>query len=224
VASQADWVTVVLTLEQYGRAMQAGAARNLINEAAGVRDRRHLADPVAVHVAGAAAELAWAIHLGVPWDRDVIPDPGGKRPGAADHDVCGYHVRSTCHRGGRLLVRPTDPDDAPFVLAYTAIPAITFAGWLYGREAKEVPLAVITGKHPAIPVHAAGYHLLRPVSTLPPPSALAYLDLPCQRHPAPRTALEFLSFPDPREDCHVSRRSTRHGEVAGQAHAADPRR
>jgi hypothetical protein len=50
-------------------------------------------------------------------------------------------VRSTDLENGRLIVKPNDKDDAPFVLILADMEGLRFyfAGWMLGRAAKEWP-------------------------------------------------------------------------------------
>jgi len=50
-------------------------------------------------------------------------------------------VRSTDLETGRLIVKPGDHDDAPFVLILADMEArrFRFAGWMFGRDAKRWP-------------------------------------------------------------------------------------
>jgi hypothetical protein len=93
------------------------------------------------------------------------------------------------------LIKPTDDDMAPFVLAYVSVPCVFFAGWLFGREAKSLPLERISRRPGAMMLHAVPYNFLRPVSSLIPRTAQALLSLPCYVPPVPRTAIAFLSQP-----------------------------
>jgi len=78
---------------------------------------------------GAIAELAcakwanvfWSGHVGITTAPDVGP----------------WQVRSKIVRGHRLVVRPTDEDNAVFVSALVQIPSVFLCGWLFGHEAKK---------------------------------------------------------------------------------------
>lgn len=81
-------------------------------------------------ITGALGELAVAKALGTYWapsvrDRD-------KRRG----DVDGLQVRATWRRDGRLVIRPDDADDQPFVLVVGEPPDLSIVGWIYPRDAR----------------------------------------------------------------------------------------
>ena len=86
------------------------------------------------HIRGTHCEYASSIIFNLYW-RPAIGEL--ERP-----DVGGLlEVRSTDLEHGRLIVKPNDDDDAPFVLIedmgnlhYRAV------GWLYARQAKQFPL------------------------------------------------------------------------------------
>lgn len=86
----------------------------------------------AVHIEGALAELAVAKATGRYWEALA------RNPDDLPGDVGRVQVRSTKHRNGALIVHPSDPDDAPFVLV-VQYDEQTYhvVGWLYGREAKQ---------------------------------------------------------------------------------------
>lgn len=199
MSKPSEWAKINLTIQQYSHAMTIGRARNAIDRAAGVRDRKVNEDSIVTDVTGAVGEAAWSLFMGVPWDRAVVDPAKLKAPGEPLWDLCGYHVRSTCYKGGRLLIHPGDPDDAPFVLAYIAVPVVTFAGWAYGWEAKRLPLQRISRRPGATSLHAVPYQLLRPIASLIPRTALELLSLPCYVPPTPRTALQYLTQPYFRE-------------------------
>jgi hypothetical protein len=91
------------------------------------------------HIRGAHCEFAASIMLNLYW-RPNVGNVGGKR----QRDVGGVvEVRSTVLETGRLIVKPKDDSDAPFVLIVADMEALRFrfGGWTFGRNAKERPLA-----------------------------------------------------------------------------------
>ena len=85
-------------------------------------------DVEAANVAAAAAEMAVAKALNVYWaDRSELDYDG---------DVGAYHVRHTLHASGGLILHPTDPGDAVFVLARGGPPTFDLAGWILARDGK----------------------------------------------------------------------------------------
>ena len=77
----------------------------------------------------AAAELAFAIALDLSRQLTVnkfkVPD------------IAGWQVRSTRHEAGRLMVRPGDADEEPFVLARGTGTVWEIFGWIRGKDAKQ---------------------------------------------------------------------------------------
>lgn len=109
-------------------------------------------------IQGACGELAVAKYLNVFWDGTMDSFTAGA-------DVQGLQVRST-DRDGRLIIRPTDPDDAVFILARGGPLEWEIAGWILGRDGKQEEFCGDpTGNRPAayfVPIHA-----LRPMELMP---------------------------------------------------------
>jgi hypothetical protein len=87
------------------------------------------------HIRGAHCEFAASIMLNLYW-RPMIGE-------IKSRDVGGLvEVRSTILETGRLIVKPDDHDDAPFVLIMANMDALSFrfGGWLFARNAKAYPL------------------------------------------------------------------------------------
>jgi hypothetical protein len=86
-------------------------------------------------IRGAHCEYAASLILNRYWRPSVgeinNPDVGGI-----------VEVRSTIRETGRLIVKPDDEDDAPFVLIVANMERLRFrfAGWMFGRDAKAWPL------------------------------------------------------------------------------------
>lgn len=65
-------------------------------------------------------------------------------------DVARWEVRTTSRPRGRLIIRPGDPDDRPFVLVRGFPPVLEIVGVILGREAKrEQWLYAPNGRPPA---------------------------------------------------------------------------
>jgi hypothetical protein len=79
-------------------------------------------------VTGAIAEYAVAKVLDRHWST------AGKSHGRGD--VGDLEVRATERTDGSLILHPSDPDDAPFVLVVGCPPTLGIAGWLRGGEGK----------------------------------------------------------------------------------------
>lgn len=92
-------------------------------------------DDDAMDIRGAHCEFAASIMLNLYW-RPSIGE-------IKNRDVGGLvEVRSTVLETGRLIVKPKDHDDAPFVLIVADMEALRFrfGGWLFARNAKAYPL------------------------------------------------------------------------------------
>jgi hypothetical protein len=122
---------VTLNRSEIMRAIAVGVDRNLDNI---FNDRHHRHgfdggngwDP---HIEGAAAELALANILGIPWDGNL---------GNLDADDVGhFQVRQTRYSSGKLRAHPDDKDHRAYVLMTGLIPTFSFGGWLLGRDCKK---------------------------------------------------------------------------------------
>jgi hypothetical protein len=86
-------------------------------------------------IRGAHSEFAASVLLNKYWRPSIgeitNPDVGGV-----------VQVRSTIIETGRLIIKPADQDDAPFVLIVANMEGLRFrfAGWLFARDAKTWPL------------------------------------------------------------------------------------
>ena len=87
------------------------------------------------HIRGAHCEFAASILLNRYWRPSIgeidQPDVGGL-----------VEVRSTILETGRLIVKPGEDDNAPFVLIVADMDRLRFrfAGWMFARDAKAWPL------------------------------------------------------------------------------------
>jgi hypothetical protein len=81
-----------------------------------------------LHVEGACGELAVAKALGLFWSGSI----GNLRAA----DVGEVQVRTRSRDDYDLIVHPSDPDGAAFVLVVGTAPRFKLVGWLPGREAK----------------------------------------------------------------------------------------
>ena len=119
-----------------------------------------------LHICGAHCEFAGSIFCNLYW-RPTIGEFG-------QPDIGGLvEVRGTTLEHGRLIVKPKEDDDAPFVLIIANLETLRFrfAGWAFGRDAKLAPLvsefpAPGGGVRRRDPAHYAGQDVLEPRSTL----------------------------------------------------------
>lgn len=86
-----------------------------------------------IDVQGAIAEYAVAKAINMFWE-PATDQPLNTLPG----DVGVYQVRSTVYKSGSLIVHPADKDDAAFILAIVAEPFVKLAGYLWGKDAKQL--------------------------------------------------------------------------------------
>lgn len=125
-------IRVSLTDYELRLAAHAGVERQLEALRLGRQDNHGFAGAGwDLHIEGACAEVAVAKATGRYWDAVV------RRPEDLAGDVGrGLQVRSTRRSNGCLIIHPTDPDEAAFVLVVAAPPAFNIIGWIRGREAK----------------------------------------------------------------------------------------
>ena len=109
-----------------------GTARQRRASEQGFRERSHVSTDkrLGLDVQGAAAELAASKYLRLVWNFGC---EGAKEEADLYPNV---EVRTTRHLGGRLIVRPQDIDDRPYVLVVGELPTFRVVGWAYGHEAK----------------------------------------------------------------------------------------
>lgn len=124
-------VRVTLTRAQVSAAERIGKKREQIATSLGWAHNygfngRYPNEP---HMAGAAAEQAVALCIGVEWKPSLEPD---KQTG----DVGKAQVRSTPRVTGSLILHDDDPDEAPFILVTGKRPNLVVRCWCYGREGK----------------------------------------------------------------------------------------
>lgn len=81
-------------------------------------------------IVGALGEWAFAKAMGFYWKG------GGPDLDRGAGDVERWEIRTTEHRDGRLIVHPTDKDEAAFVLVCGGPPTFYLPGWMAGRDAK----------------------------------------------------------------------------------------
>lgn len=148
---------IVVELTEYEMEMCkfVGLARNSSARARG-RNRGLGPSDEPGDVRGAQCEYACAIGLNLFW-RPHVGDITGKDAG----DL--VQVRSTVLPHGRLIVKPGDKDNDPFVLVLQEGRVHTLVGWLYAKAAKRS--APLTDKH-GDPAHFINQSLLYDVGAL----------------------------------------------------------
>lgn len=81
-------------------------------------------------VQSAAAEIAVAKALNQYWGAGVTQ---GDQADVGSN----IEVRWTRHENGKLMIRPKDKDDRPYILVRGIAPDFEIVGWIYGREGKQ---------------------------------------------------------------------------------------
>lgn len=122
---------VRLTVDELKEAESAGSDRQ---ERTGHLPDAHQmrGDPLARHIEGCKAEMAFAKITGQPWVA-VVDDYRE----LAGNDVGPYGVRGTAHRKGGLILHDSDEDERLFVLVLTGDePDFWVMGWIGGAEGK----------------------------------------------------------------------------------------
>jgi len=76
------------------------------------------------------AEFAVSKALNIHWH---VTEDFSRLPG----DCGGVEVRMTHHKHGRLIIKPRDPDNRPFVLARGRGQRWELAGWTLARDGKQ---------------------------------------------------------------------------------------
>lgn len=126
-------ITVTLGTEELRFAAMIGIARQIENVIKGRLDA-HGADKDRgwqIHIEGAAGEAAFAKWADRYWSGNL----GDLRA----HDVGRVEVRTAARPDSHLLLHPSDPDDARFVLVTGRAPTYALRGWIWGRDGKQQP-------------------------------------------------------------------------------------
>lgn len=146
-------MTVVVTLrpDEMALAVIGGGFRHIRAVNKGFPDTfegpyKHSFGP---HVDGALAEMAVARHYGFYWSPTCVTNFKG-----LDGDAGPLQVRSTTQDPPRLIVRPRDRDNRPYVLVLSRAPHFELCGWLTGAEAKVIEWARNQGEYFSVPVSA----------------------------------------------------------------------
>ncbi len=148
---------ITLTPAEYQHAAYAGFVRQAQNLCAGRVDAHgYSGSGYDIHILGAVGEFVVARALDVFWS-----GPGTLRA----PDVGLLQVRTATRADSRLIVHPTDPDDAPFVLVTGSGLTYVVRGWLLGQDAKQ-PHWWADPTRSQRPAYFVPQAALRPVATL----------------------------------------------------------
>ena len=136
-------------MDRYVRALKDGRT-----DAFGLEQRG--SDGIALHVLGAAGEMAFAKATDRFWSGSIDT--------FADPDVGKIQVRTRSRHDYELLVRPGDADDEVFVLVTGQVPTFWVQGWMLGKDAKRAEWAQTHGGRP--PAYFVPQAALQPTSAL----------------------------------------------------------
>lgn len=121
---------VHLAWHETAMASEIGRLRQLAAIKAGLLDRHGYAgNGWSEHIEGAMGELVVAKVLGIYWDGSVNT--------FSRDDLPGLQVRTRSETYYDLIVRPSDPDDATWVLVTGKCPSYVVRGWIKGSDAKQ---------------------------------------------------------------------------------------
>lgn len=148
---------VTLTVHEMMAASLVGVMRQVASLKAG---RKHVAGMDAIgwteHIEGACGEAAVAKALGVYWGCHVNNFSGD--------DLPGIQIRTRRRHDWELIVRPSDDDEARWVLVTGECPRYRIRGWILGSDAKRVEWLRDHGGRP--PAYFVPQGELRPLEEL----------------------------------------------------------
>lgn len=160
-------VTVQLTNEQMVHALDVARRRTARNRSIGSQHKYGFKGKgEKIDEEGAIGEKAVAVWSGLEWSFTAKDFNGA--------DVGGvYHVRSTPHRDGNLLMHKEDlKDPRPFILARVgAAPLVELVGWLPGTECdRQEYWEAGKRKFPNRPCYLIPWQKLRVMKDIPAPT------------------------------------------------------
>jgi hypothetical protein len=123
--------TVRLTFEETQYALFIGACRNAQNWFRGAQDKHGAVPENAskLNMDGVIGEIALAKWGDRYWNGALGDYTAG--------DVGTWQVRYSVRPDARLILHPSDKDDAPFFLVTGVPPVVTLRGWIMGRDGKQ---------------------------------------------------------------------------------------
>jgi len=135
-----DCIQVLLTPEQIASASEIGRKRNKLQRLAKRKDDIvHGSSSIERDIAGAQAELAASLGLGVQWAGPLLEIEAWDRWKKDGHDL-GYQieVKSTEHANGCLLLQEKHDPNLRYVMVVTRYsPEFLLIGWELGSAIKQ---------------------------------------------------------------------------------------
>jgi len=140
-----DFFNVIMTEEQYQRAVQVGIRREEESVKKGLKQAHGASEKGSVdrHILGAPGELAYCLYTDQDWNESIntfkAPDVG-----------TDIQVRTTNRLDGRLIVREADKDEDLYVLVLSEGKKFKIVGSILGKDAKNSQyLMAPNGREPA---------------------------------------------------------------------------
>lgn len=119
-------IIVKLTMPEVMQAAMGGVVRRITSMQNGYDKNKHCEkSDWATDIDGAAAEMAFCKHRKLFWSAS---NRSFKEPDVYDRENYEWHIRSTNHDSGHLIIRRND-GPGWYVLAITKTPEIRLIGW-----------------------------------------------------------------------------------------------
>jgi len=148
---------IQLANHEVGAAVRVGGLRHWEAVRGGMADRHGFdGDGWGVHIEGALGEMAAAKALNIYWDGSVNTFKA--------HDLVGIQVRTRSRNDYELIVRPSDDDDAAWVLVTGKHGTYNVRGWIRGKDAKREEWLQTHGQRP--PAYFVPHAALLPIEGL----------------------------------------------------------
>lgn len=157
-------------------AAQIGVERNVEAMFDGRRHRAGMDDGEGWknHCDGAAGELAFCKAFGLAWDGTVNTFKLCGDVGQVE--IRTARIKTQDRFLPRLIIRPEDKDDSPYVLVWMRHPNVfDVVGWAYGRECKRQEFARDFNER-GYPAYFVSRGSLRDIETCPRPDPIPWLE------------------------------------------------
>lgn len=132
-----DIIFVELSQAEKKLAVDIAKARNAEQRRASQKDGNVISS-LKADFQGAYGELAVSKAFELPWDGKFFGHAKWQDWRETGHDVSKLEVRATIHKTGRLILHPSDDDNAPFVLVVLnqELKRCEIIGWIWGKDGK----------------------------------------------------------------------------------------